>query len=286
MAHVAARASGPALDPSLPVTLHLHPDRLVGDRTLVEHLAHDRVHRSQFETGTSSGGLTAHPGGDRWRWESRLFGGAYDEAPADQRPKYASLDHRRRPAGGSVRFGSAHLRLSPAVLGRTTFRYPDSSTEPDAVGTAEHMPLLALARRDEEAGTVDVLDDYVEAQVHGPLLLDRDVDALVLDPCYRGTPVEDAAARLPVPVEWHHGSRLQVDALAEHPDYRGLHVVEVGRQVAAELAPDGWLDARVFGDAVRSGRWDAQDLKRLWHCTARFGGPAAPASGQAAHVRG
>ncbi|MGW4476241.1 hypothetical protein [Nonomuraea sp. NPDC004354] len=28
--------------------------------------------------------MTAHPGGDRWLWESRSFGGAYDEAPARQ----------------------------------------------------------------------------------------------------------------------------------------------------------------------------------------------------------
>lgn len=29
-----------------------------------------------------------HPGGDRWSWESRIFGTAYDEAPASERPKY------------------------------------------------------------------------------------------------------------------------------------------------------------------------------------------------------
>ncbi|WTJ93120.1 DUF3626 domain-containing protein [Streptomyces sp. NBC_01537] len=59
----------------------------------------DGVHHSQFVTGTSNGGLTAHPGGDRWRWESRVFGGAYDSAPARQRPVYGALNFRRAAAG-------------------------------------------------------------------------------------------------------------------------------------------------------------------------------------------
>ena len=39
-------------------------------------IAEEGYYRSQFETGTSNGGLTAHEGGDRWRWESRMFAGA------------------------------------------------------------------------------------------------------------------------------------------------------------------------------------------------------------------
>ena len=93
-------------------------------------MARDGVYRSQFETGTSNGGLTAHPGGDRWRWESRIFAGAYDDGSAAARPKYGSLNFRRRLAGGSPRFGSAYLRLAGHTLARTTFCYPDSVFEP------------------------------------------------------------------------------------------------------------------------------------------------------------
>ena len=85
--HVAARSSGGPLADGLRVTLNFHPDRLVDGLLVLAALARDGVYRSQFETGTSNGGLTAYTGGDRWRWESRIFGGAYDEAPADQRPK-------------------------------------------------------------------------------------------------------------------------------------------------------------------------------------------------------
>jgi hypothetical protein len=263
VAHVSSLVSGPPLAADLHVTVHFHPDRLVGDVPLLRHLVSDGVYRSQFETGTSNGGLTAHPGGDRRRWEHRMFGGAYDDGPASARPKYGSLDYRRRPAGGSVRFGSSHLRLEREVLWRTTFCYPDSFGEPTDFGTAGHMPLVSLA----EATEADELDDHIEAHVHGPLRLDTDVAALVLDPAFRGTDVEAAAAELPFPTSWHHGFRLPVAVLAEHADYRGEDVVRAGKAIAE----DGWLDARVIGDAVRGGRHDPQTLKRVWHCTARFG---------------
>jgi hypothetical protein len=260
LAHVSALADGPPLDRTLRVTVHFHPDRFVGGVPLLRHLADEGTYRSQFETGTSNGGLTAHPGGDRWRGEGRIFGGAYDSAPASVRPKYGALNFRRRPAGGSVRFGSAHLRMSEATLDRTTFCYPDSVFSPEAFGTAERMALTALADADDR----DVLDDYVEAHVHGPLSVRSDVEAVVLDPAYRDTGIE---AGLPCPVEWHHGFRLSVDELARHADYRGEEVVPAGEQVAV----GGMLDARVIGLAVHTGRYDPQVLKRLWHCTARFG---------------
>lgn len=261
--HVANRVDGPPVPEDLDVTVHFHPDRLVGDVPLLRHLVTDGVYRSQFETGTSNGGLTAHPGGDRRRWEHRMFGGIYDDLPPSARPKYGALNYRRRPAGACVRFGSSHLRLKREVLARTTFCYPDSYFGPDDFGTAEHLPLLPLA----EADTVDELDDHIEAHVHGPLRLATDVEALVLDPAFRGTDVETAAAELPVPTCWHHGFRLPVATLAEHADFRGEDVVRAGE----EIAEAGWLDARVIGDAVRAGRHDPQVLKRVWHCTARFG---------------
>lgn len=192
-----------------------------------------------------------------------MFGGAYDHAATAERPKYGSLNYDRRPAGGSVRFGSSHLVVARHVLRRTTFCYPDSSTEPTDFGTAEHMPLIPLT----EAGDFDVLGDHIEAHVHGPLRLDRDIEALVLDPSFRGTDVADAADALPFPVRWHHGFRLHVDELAKYSGFRGEQIVRAGTRIAE----DGWLDARVIGDAVRAGRYDGQTLKRVRHCTARFG---------------
>ncbi len=204
------------------MTINFHPDRLSGGVTVLESLARDGVYRSQFETGTSSGGLTAHRGGARWHWEKRIF-------------------------------GSAHLRLTEAVLDRSTFCFPDSVFTDEIEAT--------------EGG---LLDDYVEAHVHGPVELAVDVEALVLDPCFRGSPIEVQAGALGVAVEWHEGRRLTVRALAEHPLFRGPRTVEVGRRIAVA----GLLDAAVVGRAAEAGEDDPQDLKKVWHCVARFGAPA------------
>jgi hypothetical protein len=265
--HIAARSHGEPVESTLRVTLSFHPDWLHQGVPILQALAADGVYRSQFETGTSNGGLTAHPGGDRWRWESRMFGGAYDDAPPAERPKYGALNHRRRATGGSPRFGSAHLRLRPAVLGRTTFCYPDSTFEPVHFGVATGMDLLSLAEADER----DRLDDYIEAHIHGPLRLADDVEALVLDPCYRGTAVDTLARTLPCPTEWHAGFRLSLDTLRRHPDYRGARYVELG----VALAVERHLDPGLLGDAARTGKYEMQDLKRVWHYLARFGDLAA-----------
>ncbi|MFI0975831.1 DUF3626 domain-containing protein [Streptomyces sp. NPDC021093] len=265
--HVAALSSGRPLDTRLRITLNFHPDRPADGQPILEKLADDGTYLSQFVTGTSNGGLTARPGGDRWRWESRIFGGAYDRAPARERPVYGALNFRHLAVGAAPRFGSAHLRLTGESLDRATFCYPDSFTEPSDFGVAARMSLIELAEADRR----DALDDYIEAQVHGPVGLDRDVEALVLDPSFRGTAVEAAAHRLPFPVEWHPGLRLAVAELRRHPDYRGQEYVELG----AEIAEDGLLDPRVVGAAARSGRHDPQAVKKVWHCLARFGSPVA-----------
>ena len=332
------------------MTVSFHPDRATRTgEPLLAALARDGRLRSQFATGTSNGGLTAHPGRDRWRWESRLFGAAYDDASPEERPVYGALQVRppqvgalqvgalqvRPPqvgtAGGglpevpaatgcvggcrgaSPRFGSAFLRLRPGVLERTTCCYPDSHLDPVDVGTAAtagRLLVLAglcgpevgvdalgrpLGRTTGEPGPPpgvtrpsgatrpsgvtrpsgameppelsDPLDRYVEAQVHGPVLLTDDVEALVLDPAFRGTGVERLARELPCPLEWHPGWELDLAVLrSEGPAYRGAEVVAAGEA----LAVAGILDARAVGAGVDSGV-DPQTLKRLWHCVARFG---------------
>ncbi|WP_245154804.1 DUF3626 domain-containing protein [Nocardioides sp. 1609] len=241
------------------VCLHFQPDWPFAGGRVVEALARDGVYRSQFETGTSNGGLTAHVGGDRWRWESRLFAARYDAGPAAARPVYGALD-RGDPYGPATRFGSAHLRLRPEVAARTTFCFPDSCLEPDAVvGPERAAELVALA----EASGHDLLDDYVEAQVHGGVSLRDDVEAVVLDPCFRGGPVEDAAERLGCTVEWHPGYRVLTAGLDEV--YRGPEPPALARALGTELVP------AVVGDAARSGRHHPRTVKQVWHLLARFG---------------
>lgn len=268
LAHVSGLSDGPPVDRSLRVTLNFHPDRYDGERLLLDRLADDGVYLSQFATGTSNGGLTAYRGGDRWRWEHRIFGGAYDDAPPASRPVYGALNFRQRSIGAAQRFGSAHLRLTEEALDRATFCYPDSTFEPAAFGVAARLSLIDLAVHDDQ----DQLDDYIEAQVHEGVRLDRDVEALVLDRCFRDTEIERAARRLGCQLEWHGGFVLTIEDLIRRPDFRGAEIVELG----AEISVDGRLDPLIIGAALRTGCHDPQSIKKVWHCLARFGAPPQP----------
>jgi Protein of unknown function (DUF3626) len=105
--------------------------------------------------------------------------------------------------------------------------------------------------------------------VHGRVRLDKDAEALVLDPCFRGAGVERAAGGLGCPVEWHAGFRVGISEMRRHPDYRGPEFVELG----SSLARNGYLNPRIIGDAARTGRYDDQAVKRVWHYVARYGSP-------------
>lgn len=125
------------------------------------------------------------------------------------------------------------------------------------------MELIEIARNDDK----DFLDSYIEAQVHGLIKISRDIEALVLDPSYKGTDVESLASQLTCGIEWHDGYALDVGQLVKHADYRGTEIVEAGKR----LAIDGILTPKIIGDAAANGDFDEQSLKKVWHCVARFG---------------
>ncbi len=242
------------------VAIHFHPDWPFAGGTVITALARDGAYRSQFETGISNGGLTAFPGGDRWRWESRLFGRRYDEAAAAERPIYGAWDRGRCPQGPAVRFGSAFLQLRQDLVSRSTFCFPDSVFDPELVVGPDRLADVAELA---DVAAQDELDNYIEAHVHGGVTMDRDVELIVLDPCFRGTAVEQAALETGCGVRWHPGFRVATADL--DPDYRGLESVELARSLGDEVTP------AVIGLAAQSGQYEIQSIKRVWHLLARFG---------------
>lgn len=247
------------------ITLNFHPDMLVDHRSVIDLIAARGSYRSQYETGTSSGGLTAYRGGDRWNWESRIFGAAYDEEELSLRPKYGALNYSGDPFGGSPRFGSCHFRLAPHVRARTTFCYPDSHLEPEDFAVSDVRSLIELAKRNER-GLDPWLDNYIEAHVHGQLVVPEDFEAIVLDPSYRETNVEVVARRLGCRVEWHNGFRLHLDRVADCQAFRG----EVAVHALNTISEDSLVTPAIIGRA-RGTLLDYQTAKWVWHCLARFG---------------
>ena len=319
------------------VVLHFHPDRIgLKPITVAQALLVDRQYRSQFETGLSSGSLTAFPEGPRDAWERKLFGDAYHGADASigDRPKYGALELIRYPDGPWPRFGSCYFVLQRDVSRRTSFTF-SGSEQADALerlGTVDSMecvlaPLLAevargegakvpwppfvapilgvknltvagllkhlshelaLPRADPSRGTAGrVLDTGIEAQIHGPIDMERDVERLVVDPAFAGTQTGDSlkelCRRYAIRLDWHVGFRL---AVRDVPDeFRGPAIPRLARKIAG----DGVVDAAVIGAAQASlqlqpdewGNWGSheeilQHLKQLWHVLVHFGAPAAP----------
>lgn len=225
------------------VTVNFHPDRLLTDgRTVAQALRDDAMYRNQFETGISSGGLTAHAGGERDSWEQAMFAGTYQRPGVDaaERPKYGGLNLMNNVNGACPRFGSCHLRLASRVGARTTFIFGDSNTNPVDIGLRDAFePVLAallesvalgngvlgadaptfvagLLRGDPQRGAgvfapamSHALDLYIEAQIHGEIRLATDVDAVVIDTAFEGTTTGDelveAAQRHGFGVEWYDG---------------------------------------------------------------------------------
>ena len=247
------------------VTINFHPDRFTSDNVpLLSAIANVGELRSQFETGTSNGGLTAYKVGERWLWEQRVFDGAYDDAPVNLRPKYGALNFRCYKTGASPRFGSAFFQLKPHILERTTFCYPDSFFEPEDFAVAETVSsLIAKARLDQ----ADLLDDYIEAHIHGVVSIKDDVECLVLDPIYRFSIIEEQADQLGIPVNWHSGYSLSLGVMSRYPGYRGDKYIQLARNIAV----NGAINAKVLGTAVNERGCDEQDVKKIWHYLARYG---------------
>lgn len=286
------------------LTLNFHPDRVGRDGLAVATgLLRSGCYQSQWTTGLSAGSRSAIAGGERQRFERELFQSTYDGAdPATTEfPVYGSLDLVFDPHGGSPRFGSSFVVLRRHMLDRTTLCVGDSHMGPRDVGTVEE-PWSVLAALAEQAAEDKLLNrglgidaligacegsfhatapsrdlhGYIEAQIHGGVSLEADVESVVLDPSFRDTTIEEdlrgAAERYGLSLTWHSGSELHFDQVPE--GFRGPTMPEVARQVAR---PDGIVDAHAIGVRAASTVFaeptamgddhesDLQQLKYLWH---------------------
>ncbi|KAK4234447.1 hypothetical protein C8A03DRAFT_18658 [Achaetomium macrosporum] len=241
------------------------------------------------------------------------------------RPKYGALDLLgagiTSDDGPAPRFGSCYLVLKREVLERCTFTFGGSQDLPRWRGTMDCFDGVLAAVLEEAFVREAVLgmqgvrppklvrsilswggedgmrkrvmsrnlDHYIEAQVHGEVRLDRDVEMLVADPSFRGgdtgTELVALSDRFGFPLRWHAGSHIGVGEIPA--DFRGPTMPSL----AARVARDGIVDARAIGDAVRElkrnpdvwtdrGSYDEvlQELKLLWHVLVRYG--RSPDAGQ------
>lgn len=234
------------------------------------------------------------------------------------RPKYGALDIMRNSDGPAPRFGSCYFLLRPEVSSRSTFTYGGSQAAPKDKGTLdEFSPILAALleecfTRDAALGVENIrpkrmmgyisglsksplveddykrlpshnLDHLIEAQIHGDVLLSRDVEALVVDPSFfargdTGPLLKALSETYGFPLFVHHGFQLPVESVPS--DFRGPTMPSL----AARIAYNGLVDAQAIGEGVRdlvncAELWEdrgtvaevLQELKLLWHVLVRYG---------------
>lgn len=137
---------------------------------------------------------------------------------------------------------------------------------PDSAETNALSAIARLASGPSLDPTFRVTVNFHPDRKAGERSLLQDVEALVLDECYRGTQVELDAMKLPVCIEWHSGFRVSVDTIRQFPGYRGEAIVTL----AANLAVEGWITPAIIGMAAASAEHSYDDLKKVWHYVARF----------------
>eukprot|EP00523_Entomoneis_sp_CCMP467_P015457 CAMPEP_0168785270 /NCGR_PEP_ID=MMETSP0725-20121227/10661_1 /TAXON_ID=265536 /ORGANISM="Amphiprora sp., Strain CCMP467" /LENGTH=650 /DNA_ID=CAMNT_0008835365 /DNA_START=53 /DNA_END=2005 /DNA_ORIENTATION=+ len=172
----------------VPIIIHLKEH-------VLKLLTQDTHYRNLFETDTSGG--SNNPTGRR-QWETTLFGGAYEEngGEGSLRPKYGCLNMT-----GDVRgcergryYGPFFITLKKSVRHRCTLFDTDSGGRHETLATCDHYAhvlnryhssdlqvLLDVstseARRIGGASSSGVAT-YKEVQIHGPIELAKDIEAL------------------------------------------------------------------------------------------------------------
>ncbi|WP_303802995.1 DUF3626 domain-containing protein [Alicyclobacillus macrosporangiidus] len=303
------------------IALHFHPDRPdPAMKTVAQALLEQGFYKNQFETLLSNGRLSPYPGGERDLWEEKMFGGAYqiEGSTNRQRPKYGALDVMLHPDGPAPRFGSCYFLLSPKVSHRSTYTYLDSHQDPKAKGTYQEFNMILAALMEDafvcefaigeknltprklvdhmlvnlEKPFLDPenkepsrnLNHYIEAQVHGDVSLQDDVEVLVADPSFKGTQIgktlEQICVKYSIDLYWHMGFALLIDDVPA--DFRGPSMPSLAKRIAR----NNFIDASAIGAAAMDlkrdpGSWSdrgsyhevLQELKLLWHVLVRYGKP-------------
>lgn len=269
------------------IALHFHPERLsASGRNVAEGLLRDGVYKNQFETGLSSGSPTAFPGGARDDWEKQFFGGGYHlpGMSVNSRPKYGALITVGHPDGPAPRFGSCYFVLHPAVTRRSSFTFGGSQDDLllQRTGTLETIAVVLavlLQEIEEGAGALGIsglnistffqrlarvhahplcafpdrtlgrsLDSFVEAQIHGSISLERDVERLVADPSFKrteiGSVLHGLCERYGIELAWHPGYQLPLERVPEF--FRGYRIDALAKRIAG----DGYLTAANIGAAA------------------------------------
>ncbi|KAJ5067237.1 hypothetical protein M0811_13107 [Anaeramoeba ignava] len=158
--------------------------------TVLPKLVKDTHFRNLFEVGTGRGCTDQNARGG---WENNLFNNIYKDAKPHERVKYGSLNIVNDPNGvqAAAGYGDSYLVFKNVRL-RTTFASQDTSANPQLACCEYYTHVLSEYSDAELTALMDVANGYIpwhdssvissykEIQIHGPILLKRDVKAIVI----------------------------------------------------------------------------------------------------------
>lgn len=288
------------------VNLHFHPDRLSKDgKLIIEGLIDLGQYQNQFQTKVSSGSLSAKIGGERDKWENKLFNNIFG-SNTKERPKYGALNLTGTRDGASPRFGSCYFISNPEIKTKCTFTYGDSYLMPKERGTIKNLfqvyaklyydifvrnnalGFYYKSLKDFHEKTNHFLesnhlhnlqshnlDFYIETQIHETVDLQKDISTLVADSSFQGTELEHLfhtlCDKFGISLIWNEGYKIN---LLDFPDnFRGVETYEFAQQVA----DNGFINAYILGRAFEDKKIKKQfkDIFQLakytWHCMVKYG---------------
>jgi hypothetical protein len=170
------------------VIINFHPSKHL------EFYMKDTNYRNLFETNTSSGSKSIH---NRTTWEDNMFNNIYHNALPHERCKYGVLNITKDVyIGGASTYGDSYFIMTPDVKNRATMTYGDSSSY--STGYSFLYPETFLDGISNQFLEAMIYNDYipinqgrgyVECQIHGDVLFNRDIFACVGHERHRNTDV-------------------------------------------------------------------------------------------------
>ena len=260
------------------ITINFHPDLLTEEDNLVlESFLEEGVYQNQFVTKISNGHLSVQNDDRRDKWEKDIFC-LEMPLPANQRPKYGGLNVFNYLDGASPKYGSCYFELNESITSRCTFLIADTQGEMRKKGTRNSFYTLLLSVileiiktgqlfgkkysnvteffADMNNNYIDtqremggnVLDYGLEAQIHGTVDFDRDIDFMYIDQSYVGSVVhdlsEEISRRYKIYIKWIPERRVTVDKILHNCSDEELKLL---LKELLKISPINYINAKILG---------------------------------------
>ncbi|AYV76297.1 MAG: protein of unknown function DUF3626 [Terrestrivirus sp.] len=172
-----------------PLVIHVNINKSL------QFLIKDTEYRNQFETKTSGGSLSAT---SRIDWEKNLFGSIYVDSTAHEKVKYGVVNMLNYPGGvtGAYGYGDSYFILKQSVKTRTSFVQGDSSSKQLHICSFDNC--IQILYYIDDVMLTDIIKialgnipssghvySYIEAQIHGPIVLAEDIETFVVSNKYK-----------------------------------------------------------------------------------------------------